>query len=262
MRFTISLAQMQVVFGKPRENLKKAVQFIETTAAHGSHAILLPELWSSGYDLENAASLARHTPEIIAELHRLASHHTLRIGGSLLDHQPDGIYNTFVWVDPALSQPLYYRKIHLFRLMAEHQWLMPGNQPAIIPTPWGLSGLAICYDLRFPELFRGYALEGARTFLLPAEWPDRRIEHWKILLRARAIENQCFMFAVNCIGASPKDQFGGCSAAVSPWGETIAEGSASDEMLLHAELDTELVDQARQFMPVFQDRRPDVYGEG
>jgi len=98
--------------------------------------------------------------------------------------------------------------------------------------------------------------------LLPAEWPDRRIEHWKILLRARAIENQCFMFAVNCVGVSSKEQFGGFSAAVSPWGETIAEGNGSDEMLLHAEFDTEQIDQARQFMPVFQDRRPDAYGAG
>jgi omega-amidase len=260
VNFTISLAQMNVQFGKPGENVKKAAQMIGLAAKAGAVAVLLPELWSSGYDLENAHIHATQTPEIQEELHHLADMHHVFIGGSLLESTPYGIYNTFTWIAPSQEKSLFYRKIHLFRLMSEDQWLIAGNQFTSIQAPWGLTGLAICYDLRFPELFRHYALNGARTILLSAEWPIRRIEHWKILLRARAIENQSFIAAVNCVGASPKDQFGGCSAIISPWGETLAEGSPSEEMLITAQIDFDQLEQARTFMPVFQDRRPDVYG--
>jgi len=249
---------MNIRFGKPQENLKKAVQMIENTAADGASAVILPELWSSGYDLENAGRHAGHSPEILAELQRLADTHRICIGGSLLESAAGGLFNAFTWIAPQ-AVPQVYRKVHLFRLMAEDQWLTPGSQMCAVQAPWGKSGLAVCYDLRFPELFRRYALDGARAFILPAEWPARRSEHWKILLRARAIENQCFLLAANCVGSSPKDQFGGCSALVSPWGEVLAEGSSSEEMVLSARLDTDLLDQAREFMPVFQDRRPDVY---
>jgi predicted amidohydrolase len=113
--------------------------------------------------------------------------------------------------------------------------------------------------LRFPELFRQYALSGAVGYFLTAEWPIRRINHWQILLRARAIENQAFMLAANCVGQSGKDQFGGSSAVISPWGEVLVEGDQSNEALLTTGIDTDQIEQARQFMPVFQDRRPELY---
>jgi omega-amidase len=128
-----------------------------------------------------------------------------------------------------------------------------------VPAPWGQTGLAICYDLRFPELFRRYAVGGACGLALSAEWPSRRAAHWQTLLRARAIENQCFVFGANCVGPVFNEQFGGCSAAVSPWGEVLVEGSSSSEELLITEIDTEALEQARSFLPVFQDRRPDLY---
>ncbi len=260
MLFTISLAQMNIQLGKPEENIKKAVSFVEDAARNSSHLILLPELWSSGYDLENAPLHAGATPEILSELLHLSHVHKLCIGGSLLEAAAEGLYNTFAWISPDLPQPIFYRKIHLFRLMAEEQWLRPGDQPVCVPTAWGTSGLSVCYDLRFPEIFRRYALDGARCVLLSAEWPVRRIAHWKTLLRARAIENQSFMVATNCVGASSKDQFGGSSTVISPWGEALIEGSQSGEEILHASIETDQIDQARGFMPVFQDRRPEVYG--
>ncbi|HEX7393789.1 MAG TPA: carbon-nitrogen family hydrolase [Anaerolineaceae bacterium] len=259
MNFKISLAQLHIYGGDPDRNLQTAVQMIDQAAADGSHFILFPELWSSGYDLENAARHALKSPEILAELKRLATARQIIIGGSLLESTPQGLYNTFSWIDPSASEIIAYRKIHLFRLMDEEKWLNPGNSLRTVQAPWGATGLAICYDLRFPELFRSYVLQGAQGLLLSAEWPVRRIYHWQTLLRARAIENQCFVFAANCAGPVFNEQFGGCSTVVTPWGETLVEGSQSGQELLTVEIDTGLVAQARNFMPIFQDRRPDLY---
>jgi predicted amidohydrolase len=119
-------------------------------------------------------------------------------------------------------------------------------------------GLTICYDLRFPELFRRYALAGAKLIFVPAEWPHPRLMHWQTLLRARAIENQLFVVACNRVGVVGKTHFCGHSAVIDPWGETIVEGDES-EMLLTAEIDLGLVDDVRQRIPIFADRRPEIY---
>jgi omega-amidase len=259
MDFKISLAQLHIQTGDPDRNLQTAVEMIGQAAQDGSQFILFPELWSTGYDLENGARLALKSPEILAELQRLGRVHNLFIGGSLLESTPQGLFNAFWWIDPAVSERTVYRKIHLFRLMDEDRWLLPGNALCSVAAPWGATGLAICYDLRFPELFRSYAVQGASALVLSAEWPARRILHWQTLLRGRAIENQCFVFATNSVGPTFKEQFGGRSAVISPWGETLVEGRASEQELLTARIDTDLVTQARSFMPVFQDRRPDLY---
>ena len=130
-----------------------------------------------------------------------------------------------------------YRKIHLFRLFDEHKWLGEGEAPTMMDLPWGRAGLSICYDLRFPELFRRYAVEhGAELILICAEWPLVRVEHWRALLIARAIENQCFVAATNSCGDTGGTVFGGHSMIVDPWGAVIAE-AGEDESLVTAEVD-------------------------
>ncbi len=105
------------------------------------------------------------------------------------------IGNTGLLFDPEGKLVAEYTKLHLFRLMSEDRHLHAGNSVVVAQTQWGSTGLAICYDLRFPELFRGHTLAGAKVILLVAEWPHPRLAHWQTLLRARAIENQGFMFA-------------------------------------------------------------------
>ncbi len=143
--------------------------------------------------------------------------------------------------------------------MHEDQWLLAGNHLQVIESPWGKIGLAICYDLRFPEMFRHYALEGVQLILLVAQWPIRRVEHWKTLIRARAIENQFFFAAVNCTGTIGKETFGGASALIDPWGNAVIEGGNQPE-LLTGEINLDEIQRVRQWMPVFQDRRNDIYG--
>ena len=151
-----------------------------------------------------------------------------------------------------------YRKIHLFGVMDEDQYLAAGHHLTTAETPWGLTSLAICYDLRFPELFRSYALQGAQLVLLPAEWPHPRLVHWQTLLRARAIENQLYMIAVNRVGSDGKHDYFGRSAIIGPWGDTIIEGG-EQELLMTATIETEAVATIREKIPVFKDRRPELY---
>jgi predicted amidohydrolase len=118
--------------------------------------------------------------------------------------------------------------------------------------------LSICYDLRFPEMFRVYAAAGAKLILMVAEWPETRIEHWRTLLLSRAIENQVYIAAVNKVGRSQGADLGGRSVIVDPWGERLVEGG-TEEALLTARIDLALVGQVREKIPVLKDRQPDAY---
>ena len=260
MKVTISLGQMDIVLGQPEANLATVQRMAGEAARRGSQVLVLPELWSTGYDLENAGRHATSISEgIFAAVAELARSCQLHILGSCLALLAPGRYgNTAVWFDPAGNNLATYSKIHLFRLMSEEQYLTAGQQSTIVETPWGAAGLAICYDLRFPELFRAYALGGAKLIFLPAEWPHPRLAHWQTLLRARAIENQIFIVACNRIGVAKNNSFFGHSCLIDPWGETIIEGGEG-ELLLTATIEIDQVNQVRQKIPIFADRRPELY---
>jgi len=259
MNLKISLCQMDIQLGAPEENLHRVERWVASAARGGSGILLLPELWSTGYDLANASTLADPLGSgIFSEISRLARTHGICIGGSTLEKSEGRVFNTFTIYGPDGSLQGCYRKVHLFRLMAEDTWLQPGDQLTIAETASTKAGMSICYDLRFPEIFRFYAANGAQVFLIPAEWPAPRIEHWRVLLRARAIENQVFVAAVNRVGKTNSNMFAGCSAVISPWGEVIVEGG-SDESLLTAEIDLDEITRARQKINIQGDRRPDVY---
>jgi predicted amidohydrolase len=261
---TITIVQMDCLLGMPAENFARAEGFVAEAARRGSDLVLLPELWSTAYDLEHAAD---HAAPLAADgsgggwfgrLAQMAQRHGVWLAGSILEARAGRYYNCLAVYSPFGTLAAAYRKLHLFRLMQEEQYLAPGPEAVGANLPWGKTGLAICYDLRFPELFRGYALTGARLILLPAEWPHPRREHWRTLLRARAIENQCFVAACNRVGESKGSAFFGSSAVIDPWGETLIEGSET-EALLTVAVDLDQVDAARRRIPVFEDRRPDIY---
>ncbi len=260
MHIRVAVGQIDLALGDRATNLATVQTIAAQAAASGAELLVLPELWGSGYDLERASELSDALGEgLFAETARLAARHKLAICGSLLERRPDGIYNTAATFDAAGTMRGVYRKTHLIGLMAEGRYLQPGAAAEVYPMDWGATASAICYDLRFPELFRRYTLAGARVVLLPAEWPDRRIEHWRTLLRARAIENQCVVVACNRVGSDRDNTFGGCSAIIDPWGKVLAEGD-DQPALLTATLDLAEIDAVREFLPIARDRRPDVYG--
>jgi len=262
--FVLTLVQMDCLSGDPGRNFERAEAFIADAAGRGSDLVVLPELWHSSIDLENAEVYASPmaaeagSDGWFGRFATLARDNHVWLTGSMLESQGDQFYNTMVLYSPEGKLAATYRKMHLFRLLDEDKYLAPGEAGTMHELPWGCAGLAICYDLRFPELFRRYALEGARLVILPAAWPHPRRMHWRTLLRSRAIENQWFVAACNRVGTSEDVSFFGSSAVIDPWGETLIEGGET-EALLTVRIDLETVEATRAKIPIFADRRPELY---
>jgi predicted amidohydrolase len=259
MKLNLSLGQMHLHLGEPERNFACVREWTIESARRGSALVVFPELWSTAYDLENWPKHADALGEgMFARLSALAKDQRIALASSILEARAGKAYNTFAYYDARGELQAVYRKVHLVPMLDEPKWLAPGDKLELVETDWGLTGLGICYDLRFPEMWRKYALGGAQLALLPAEWPSRRAYHWHTLLRARAIENQMFVVACNRVGESQGEVFGGGSAIIDPWGEAVVEGGSS-EALLTAEIDLDQVAEIRQRIPVFRDRRADLY---
>ncbi len=258
-RLVIALAQMDIHQAEPSANRATAHQMVSQAAQAGAHLVVLPELWGSGYDLKRAAHYATDLDTgLFAEMAAWAQKYNLYVAGSLLEAGGDEIYNTLALFGPT-GLVASYRKIHLIGLMAEDRHLGRGDRPTLCrDLPWGPTGLALCYDLRFPELFRSYGVAGARLVILSAQWPAPRIEHWRVLLRARAIENQCVVAACNRVGTDPHNVFTGASAVVGPDGTVLVEGDTSQALFM-ATVDLGQIAEMQALLPVFHDRRPDCY---
>ena len=189
----------------------------------------------------------------------LARDNHVWLTGSMLEGQGDQFYNTMVLYSPEGMLAATYRKIHLFRLMKERgsTWRRE-NRARCTSCRGAARGWRSAMICRFPELFRRYALEGARLMILPAAWPHPRRMHWRTLLRSRAIENQCFVAACNRVGTADDVSFFGSSAVIDPWGETLIEGGET-EALLTVRIDLDTVEATRAKIPIFADRRPELY---
>lgn len=255
----VALVQMEIALGQSETNIQSARRLLVQARERGAELVLLPELWSTGYDLEHAGQHASELQEgIFLELSSMAREFALHLCGSVLENRDGRYFNTQTIHGPSGQLLASYSKIHLFGLMHEPEFLGPGNRLSLVQLPWGAAGMSVCYDLRFPEMFRAYALGGAQVILLSAEWPHPRLEHWRTLLCARAIENQCYVVACNCVGESKGNIFFGHSMVIDPWGEVLVEGDEREAVLV-AEIDTARADEIRRRFPFFADRRVDLY---
>lgn len=151
-----------------------------------------------------------------------------------------------------------YSKAHLFQLMNEHHYLTVGQKKGHVQIDQTACAGFICYDIRFPEWIRTHTSEGAEVIFVVAEWPLVRVDHWRILLQSRAIENQCYVVACNRSGDDPNHTFAGHSMIIDPLGTIIAEAGKSSTHLF-ADLNLEIIKVARKNIPVFHDRRPELY---
>lgn len=259
---TVALAQMDVRTGNPEANEAKARKFAAQAREAEADLLLFPELWLHGYDLERAQEWARALGEGgFACMADLAREHGLYVSGTSLERHAAGVSNTSVLYAPDGELLGSYRKVHLFPLMGETRHLVAGDHATICDTPWGPVGLTICYDLRFPELYRAMALAGVVLFLVPAQWPVPRLDAWLLLARARAVENELFVAACNRVGTQGIAAFPGRSAVIDPWGRALVEGD-DQERLLVARVELKEIDKARRYLTVFEDRRPEAYRLG
>ncbi|WAH36526.1 carbon-nitrogen family hydrolase [Alicyclobacillus dauci] len=256
----IAVCQMPIVQGDREKNRKTAEQMLTEAAKCGANVIALPEMWTSGYDFQN---LSLHEESLNGETALFLSAQAKKfgvwlIGGSHPVRYPDGVRNTSLTFDPNGTLQNTYSKIHLIGLMNEDKYLVPGDHFDVFSLGGESAAVEICYDVRFTELSRSYALMGAKILFIPAEFPVQREDHWVTLLRARAIENQMYVVGINAVGKNDNDTFKGKSMIIDPWGQTLAVGCDSREILT-ADVDLSNVSEIRQMIPVFKDRKPEYY---
>jgi predicted amidohydrolase len=252
-------------------NLALADRLTRAAAADGAKLIVLPEKWTamgSEAQLRDAAEML--DGPAVSWARALARELDVDlIAGSILERIPgeQKLANTSVHVDPQGELRASYRKMHMFdvevggRAYRESALEVPGEEIVLSQTADGVElGLSICYDLRFPELYRILAVRGARIIALPAAFTlETTRDHWEALVRARAIENQCFVIAANQIGEHPAGQrSGGRSMIVDPWGVVLAQAPDTQTHIL-AELDLERQLQIRSRLPSLANRRPQSY---
>lgn len=255
----IACIQFNVRFGKVEENYIRVETFLRDAASQGAEIAVLPEMWNTSYALDQLPELAdvngERTKAFLSSLAKELSLHI--VGGSVATKQDDKFYNTMYTFNNDGELVGEYSKAHLFRLMDEDKYLTAGNEMNNFKLGDLEAAGVICYDIRFPEWLRSHALAGAKVLFIPAQWPTARMDHWKTLLQARAIENQCYIVAVNRI-ANKVENFSGQSMVIEPWGEVVWTGSETEEMAI-VEVDFNTVDEVRGRIPVYEDRRPELY---
>lgn len=258
-KMKIGCIQLNVAFGDVEKNFTRAEEFIREAASKGAELVILPEMWNTGYALEKLGELADANGERTKKfLQALASElHIHIVGGSVATKKGEGFFNTMFTVDSDGELVGEYDKAHLFRLMDEHLYLSAGEGQNNFELGDLQGAGVICYDIRFPEWLRLHALNGAKVIFVSAQWPTARIDHWKTLLQARAIENQSFIIAVNRI-SHKKENFNGQSMVIEPWGEVLWTGSEDEELAI-VDVDFSKVDEVRKKIPVYDDRRPELY---
>ncbi len=257
-----------------QQNFETAEALIREAASEGADLVALPELWSChGLDKfyrENAEPIPGPTTDFLGSLARQLGVYVL--GGSILEGEPDErnkekLHNTSVFFEPSGELAAVYRKIHLFDVKApdreylESKTIAPGEKIVTAKAGVAMLGLSVCYDLRFPELYRMLTLRGAEILTVPAAFTlQTGKDHWELLLRARAVENQAFVVAPAQWGQKADGRWTyGRSMVVDPWGTVLATCADQDGFAL-ATLDLDNLERLRRDFPALANRRPEAYG--
>lgn len=247
-------------------NLAMAKMLVGQAIRGQARFILLPEVFNVRVDGGDVLARAETIPgPSLLPFMKIARKNSVWIlAGSITEKGADGkVYNTSVLIDNEGRIGAVYRKIHLFDVavagtdISESKQFQSGNDPVLADVDGLGLGMSVCYDLRFPELYRGYSKAGAQILSVPSSFTSVTGElHWEVLLRARAVENQCFVLAPNQIGvgAGGIASFGH-SMVVSPWGQVLAKGSAHEEEIVLSDLDFEGLEQLRKEFPVLAHRK-------
>lgn len=269
--YKVAVIQMDTQNNK-QENLKKAACRIKEAAGEGAKLVCFPEEMNlMGRNIGEgggAEEIPGYTSLFLAEQ---ARKYGVYIHGGSFREQIAGerrFGNTSILLDPQGQIVAKYRKIHLFdaclpdgTVCEESKRICPGNQIVMADTELGKLGFTICYDLRFPELFRKLALEGAQVIFVPANFTSPTgSAHWEVLLRARAIENGCYIIAAGQTGKKPKYESYGNSMIIDPWGKVLSRAS-DEEGVVYGEIDLDYLEEVRKQIPSLKNRREQVYAE-
>jgi predicted amidohydrolase len=266
----LALAQLDQEAGDATANVARAVSAIEDAAADGADLVALPELFNVGYfAFETYARQAESVEgETLSRLADAAADHGVGLlAGSVVEDlaasaadgvdvpAEEGYANTAVFFDRTGRRRSTYRKHHLFGYeSAETRLLTPGESLSTVDFEGFTVGTTTCYDLRFPELYRAYADMGVTLVLVPSAWPYPRVEHWRTLPQARAIENLCYVATINGAAEFEDATLLGRSSVYDPWGTTVAS-CGDDPTVVTADVDPARVERVREEFPALGDRR-------
>jgi predicted amidohydrolase len=248
----LHLLQFPSVPGEPLRTLGKLKKWLEGLNTRRGDWVLLPEMWPSSFQPKQKMKQRLENAQCFHWLKDLARERGCYVSGSMLEMPGTRAYNSAFVIDPRGTLKASYRKIHLFPLSGEHRHFSPGKKSQVITLSGCPLGLAICYDLRFPDLFRGLARQGAQVIFIPSAWPLIRLDHFRALLVARAIENQCFVVGVNKCGPERDGLvFAGHSMVLDPWGRSLGE-LGTRRGILTVRLDLSQVRDIRKRFPFLQ----------
>lgn len=268
-KFKVAVCQMRVTESK-EENLLRAREMIARAAASGARLVVLPEMFTCPYVAKLFPSYAESYPQgpSLQMLSQVAREEGVYlVGGSIPEKDGEKIYNSSFIFAPDGTLLGRHRKMHLFDVelasglrVRESSTLAAGNKVTVVQWEFGYLGVAVCYDVRFPELMRLMVLKGAQVVAIPAAFNmTTGPAHWELVFRLRAVDNQAYF-----IGASPARDPGapyvayGHSLVVDPWGQVVARAAEGEEVLV-AEVDLSRVEKIRQELPLLRHRREDIY---
>ncbi len=247
----IAISQFDIIWKNPSENLKKIEKIALEASASGSNLLVLPEASTTGFCMEDI-KIDEDNEYTEKFFMKLASELNINIiaGYFLLkNNKKQNVAKVFSRNGEVLSS---YSKIHLFSLLEEHKHFSAGDSPVLFNIEDFCCSVFICYDLRFPELFRKVIPKAEVIFVL-ANWPSSRAEHWSCLLRARAIENQCYIVGVNRVGKDGNGlEYAGGSAVYGPFGETLLMAD-NRESIFYCEINHEYLLDIRRRFPFLND---------
>ena len=257
----VTCLQMDVQFACVEENFLHAEKLIGVAMKDAPDVVVLPETWNTGFfPRENLVQLAdRDCVAVKARISALAKKYKVNIvAGSVANLREGKVYNTACVFDRTGTCIAEYDKTHLFSPMGEDGYFAKGSRLCGFSLDGIPCGLIICYDLRFPELTRALALSGMEMLFVVSQWPAVRVPHLTALCTARAIENQCYVVNCNACGTAGETIYGGSSGIYDPLG-VVLERASEGEKLLTAECDLSAVGTIRKAIPVYHDRRSDLY---
>ena len=257
----VACLQMDMLLGKPEETFSHAAELVKRAMKDKPDVLVLPETWNTGFfPRENLQALCdRDGSRVKRVFGALAERYQVNIVAGSVSNVRDGrVYNTAMVFDRTGACIASYDKTHLFTPMGEDNYYTPGDRLCTFVLDGVKCGLIICYDVRFPELTRSLTVPGLDMLFVVSQWPKVRTFHLRSLTTARAIENQMFLVCCNSCGTAGQTVYGGNSAIIDPWGETVALAGETEEILT-ADCDLQILTNIRGSIPVFRDRRPSLY---
>ncbi len=250
-----AVCQTYIIYENKKQNYEKAEEFIQRAAAQSCHIALFPEMSFTGFSM-NTAVTGEKKRETVGLMRSLAAKYNIALGFGWTELRREKAENKYTILNTVGNVISEYTKIHPFSFSGEDKYFRRGKSISVFEFEGFKIATFICYDLRFPEIFQA-ASHSANLIIVPANWPEVRSEHWKTLLRARAVENMCYVAGINCVGDVGGIRYSGDSCVYDPAGKLLGEISGREDMLV-VDIENDTAEYRKAF-PVKKDRQPDLY---